>query len=436
MTSPPTTDPAPIPSVTFSPIAGSQRIESLDVLRGFALLGILVVNTLFFALPMVPAMLPPWINLDGIGGSTSDWAAWWIVSVLFQYKFMSLFSILFGAGAAIQFDRARAAGRSFDWFFIRRLVVLFGFGLVHALVFWYGDILALYALIGIWLLILCRLSTKTLMIVGFLLLAFTAVVGGGLTVTQTLFAAPNPALEEIPTELPEGWLAAMLSANFDPHTPAWQMAEMRAYAEGPYTDLFAFRAVSWSFSLISGIFSYGWHILAMFAFGVAMVRSGFFGGGGGKLRCWAVAVALPIGLLLEGLCSLTTMLWVPEHLWLMGVIMAVREFSVLFTAFGYAALVTWIVRSGALSYLGYAIACVGRMALTVYLLQTVIMTSVFYYYGLGLFGEVDRIWLLVMAILVWIGLVVFSTLWLSVFSRGPFEWFWRLLSYMRTPRSG
>ena len=115
--------------VTLKPIAVNQRIESLDVLRGFALFGILVVNSLFFAMPMMPAIMPPWENYQGIAGSTSDWIAWWIITVLFQYKFLSLFSILFGVGAAIQFDRARAANQSFDWFFIRRMAVLLVFQL-------------------------------------------------------------------------------------------------------------------------------------------------------------------------------------------------------------------------------------------------------------------------------------------------------------------
>ena len=81
------TSPDPKSKVTLKPIAGNQRIESLDVLRGFALLGILVVNSLFFAMPMMPAFLPPWENYTGIAGSTSDWISWWIVSGFFQQIF-------------------------------------------------------------------------------------------------------------------------------------------------------------------------------------------------------------------------------------------------------------------------------------------------------------------------------------------------------------
>ena len=419
----------------FRPVAGAERIESLDVLRGFALLGILVVNSLLFALPMLPAMEPPWSGAGAAASTTPNWVAWWIVSVFFQWKFISLFSILFGAGAAIQFDRARAAGRAFDWFFIRRLIILLIFGVLHALLFWYGDILTLYALIGVWLLLFCRLRPATLVIIGTLLLLFAAVVSGGLGALAA-FIPENPGLKASVEELPEGWLAPMQAANFDPNATIWQLAEERAYREGPYGDLFAFRMVSWLMGMLSGLFTYGWHILAMFAFGVAIVRSGFFGAGGSKLRVWAITLALPIGLVLEALCALIMMLWAPEHRWLIGVVSAVHEGGVFLTAIGYAAVVVAIVRSGILSLVAAAVACVGRMALTNYLLETVIMTSIFYYYGLGYFAQVDRIWLLVMSILIWIGLVIFSTLWLSVFTRGPLEWIWRLLSYGRRPGRG
>ena len=228
----------------------------------------------------------------------------------------------------------------------------------------------------------------------------------------------------------------MTDAMFDPNTPTWQMAEERAYGEGPYSDLFTFRLVSWIFSLVFAGLTYGWHILAMFALGVAMIRSGFFGGGGGMLRCYAIAIALPLGLIVEALCALAIMLWGEESVLVKSLVAGIHEFSVPLVAIGYMGVVTWLVRGGALSIVAYVTACVGRMALTNYLLESVIMTSIFYYYGLGFFGEVNRIWLLVMSLCVWIALAIFSTLWLSVFSRGPLEWLWRLLSYMRLPGRG
>lgn len=434
---PPTTanpTPPPPPS-TLQPVTSVQRIESLDVLRGFALLGILVVNSLLFALPMFEGMMPPFTSIRGEESAPGDWAAWWIVSVFFQFKFITIFSLLFGMGAAIQFDRTRAAGKNFNWFFIKRMFVLLCFGLIHALAFWYGDILALYAVIGAWLLLLCRLRQKTLIQISILCLCVAAALSGGLTLLEQ-FAPENPAGQAASTEMPETAFEAMGQAMFEPNSEIWLLAEERAYSEGPYLDLFAFRVISWLMSFIFAGFSFGWHILAMFALGVATIRSGFFGGVGGRLRSYAITIALPVGLTIEILCALALALGAEEHIWVRALVTAIHEFSVPLVSLGYMGLVTAIVKSGVFSWAMHMIACVGRMALTIYLLETIIMTSIFYYYGLGLFGDVDRIWLLVMSLGIWAGLAVFSTAWLSVFSRGPLEWIWRVLTYGRAPKSG
>ena len=144
----------------FDSVPIQDRIESIDTVRGFALLGILVVNTLFFAYPMNIALLPPVEGQIGSSDPLRDWTSWWIVSLFFQYKFMTLFSILFGVGAAIQYRRAQLSGTNFDSFFIRRMVVLLGFGILHAVLFWYGDILTIYACCGVWLLLFCRLQLR------------------------------------------------------------------------------------------------------------------------------------------------------------------------------------------------------------------------------------------------------------------------------------
>lgn len=417
----------------FTPVSGGERIESIDVVRGFALLGILVVNSLFFALPLMDAMGKPAQSAEAGFALTWDWIAFFVVMILFQYKFMSLFSLLFGVGAAIQFGRAAAAGRRFNLFFLRRLAILFGFGVVHAVFFWYGDILAQYALIGIWLLLFCRLTPRTLLVIGVGLLTVAAIFGAG---AGALEASMNEAapIEDVSMtgELPEGWMATMNAAMWNPEHPIWRAGELRAYGEGPYLDLFMFRLVTWLFALIFGAFQFGWHILAMFAFGVAMFKSGFFGDDGGKLRCWAVAIALPIGLLME----IGFMLLDSSSSWITGIGKATHEYSSTLMAFGYAGLLVTIVRSGSLRMITHIIACTGRMALTVYLAESLIMTTLFYGYGFGLFGEVERIWLIPISLGTWIALALFSTFWLGTFKQGPMEWIWRRLSYGRSQARG
>jgi len=418
----------------FTPVEAGRRIESIDVVRGFALLGILVVNSLFFSMPLAEALSTPREGVDG----ELDGIAWWIVSVLFQYKFISLFSMLFGVGAAIQFERARSANRSFNAFFSRRLLVLFFFGAIHALCLWYGDILALYAVIGLALLILCRLSTGVLVLVGLGLLTFAAIVGGGLGALAGLDPPPTlPTPEEAAALVPpDGWLQSMNAAQWSPMDGTWWAAERRAYAEGPYVDLFFFRMVSWIFSILMATFHIGWHIMAMFAFGVALYRSGFFGAEGDRIRRLAILGALPAGLLLEVSGAVITMRWSTELPVLQGLTTAIHEYGGFLMALGYAGIVTTLVRAGFLGGLGRLIASTGRMALTVYLAETLVMTSIFYHYGGALFGEVGRFWLLLIALGVWAVLAVFSASWLKAYRQGPVEWLWRTLSYGRTGRGG
>ncbi len=428
---PPTTS-ATAPARGFQPVTGTERIESIDVIRGIALLGILVVNSLYFSMPMMVGMNPPGFGSEEAVTSPLEWTAWWIVMVLFQFKFISLFSMLFGVGAAIQFDRARAAGRSFGGFFSKRMVILLGFGILHALLFWYGDILTIYAVLGFGLLILCRLKIAPLVILGIVFLFFSAVLSVGMFALEML----SPEFPEMEGELPDTWFGVLNAAQWNPGNPIWIQGETRAYAEGPYLDLFAFRAISWLMALISIVFTFGWHVLAMFCFGVALLRARFFGDGGRRLRQVAITVALPIGLLME--VGATFLKSSALEGWPLGKGLAIvlNEFGSVILALGYAGVIVWLVRSGVLSWFARIAACTGRMALSVYLLETIIMTSVFYHYGLGFFGQVDRIWLIVMSLCTWAALAVFSTLWLANYRQGPMEWLWRRLAYGRTAGRG
>src|SRR5262245_483675 len=173
---------APDP-VAATPVGESERLVTLDVLRGFALLGVCVVNMQFFTMPFAAA-------LHDESLAQASWASqlsWGVMKVFFESKSISLFSLLFGMGLVLQMMRAEAAGRAFVPLYLRRSAVLFLIGAVHALFFWYGDILLIYSLIGLWLLLLRRWSPRSLliaaagcMVVGTLLFLLT-VAGGILT---------------------------------------------------------------------------------------------------------------------------------------------------------------------------------------------------------------------------------------------------------------
>ena len=230
--------PAP-PAMGFGSVAPAERIESIDALRGFALLGILVVNTLFFALPVGVGLSTPGSGPAGTPSGDEDWLAWWIVNLLFQYKFMTLFSILFGVGAAIQFERTRRAGRSFSGFFARRMVVLLGFGILHAVLLWYGDVLAVYACCGLVLLLLIGLPNRVLVLIASLMLVFTAITSAGMIALEASLATGVALADE-----PLRGLEAIWFSEFNPMSPVWIQAERVAYGEGPIGDLFAFRITS------------------------------------------------------------------------------------------------------------------------------------------------------------------------------------------------
>jgi uncharacterized protein len=414
----------------FKSIPIKDRIVSIDTVRGFALLGILVVNTLFFAFPLNIALQPPFEEQIGSHNQFTDWISWWFVNLFFQYKFMTLFSILFGVGAAIQYQRAQLSGTNFDAFFIRRMVVLLGFGILHAVLFWYGDILTIYACCGVWLLLFCRLSNKTLILLTIGLLLFTAILSGGFTLVDQMVTPPGREATGLTG------FEAIWSSGLDPKSDIWMQAELVAYQQGPYLDLFVFRAISWLMYLIVLMVSNGWHVTAMFALGVVLYRTGFFSDEGVRIRRLAMYVGLPIGLLVEGICFYAMMLYFKEEPIHLTWIMMAHELSVPLVSLGYAAIMITLTRRSVLPKVLYAFSCVGRMALTNYLLETFIMTSLFYYYGLGLFGEVGRIYLIPIALGTWIALSLFSVAWLGSYKQGPLEWLWRRLAYGSSSQRG
>ena len=157
---PPLTPPPAAPPERLGPVREGERIVTLDVLRGFALFGIFMVNMQFFALPFSDIFAPRAFD----GGPASERLAWGLVKLLFEYKFISLFSLLFGVGLVVQMTRAEARGHSFVPVFLRRLAVLALIGLVHGILLWYGDILFFYGCVGTILLLCRRLRPKTLVI--------------------------------------------------------------------------------------------------------------------------------------------------------------------------------------------------------------------------------------------------------------------------------
>ena len=266
-------------------------------------------------------------------------------------------------------------------------------------------------------------------IIGLMMIAALMSTGMMLLESMAPQLEPTSAAEQTTRT---GW-GAMQASGFQPQSQIWIDAETVAHQNGPYRDLLLFRVVSWAMGLISIILSYSWHILAMFALGVVIKRSAFFtpSDSGRRMRFWMMAF-VPVALTIEGLFAWSS-LTETSPIWATIILSMVREFSTVATMLGYAAILVTLVQMGIATRLFGWMAKVGRMALTNYLLESLLMTTLIEFYGFGLFDQISRSGLIIVPIGICIVLMIFSVLWLKGFSRGPMEWLWRTLAYLKPP---
>jgi len=436
-----------------APVTLPERITAIDTARGLALLGILVVNMTFFALPLgdVTHHGPP----EAAG--PSDTAAWWALKVLFEGKFFTIFSTLFGVGLTIQWARAHARIGRFGAMGLRRLGFLMLLGLLHATLLWYGDILFLYAWAGLLLLIPLhfRWSPRVCVLVACLLVWLATMFSGAMGVISGLNhaqappaaaatgteAAPGvageaaaPAVEAAPAvvkppfeRLLEHWQSGRSRA---PQDSGWREAETEAYREGPFSQAFLFRVMTWGMMLLAvTLLGMSFVILAMFLIGCALVRAGSFTSPDTRIFRRLLACGLLLGLPMSiAAVALMTPDRGAKALALAGFLAPI---SWCLVALGTISAVVLWVRSGVAAGIAGVFAVVGRFALTNYLLQTVVCTAIFYWWGLGKFGTMTRAELFVLAFAVYAGQVVLSNVMARVLAYGPMEWLWRTVTYWR-----
>jgi uncharacterized protein len=415
------------PPVAAAPTAGGQRIETLDVARGLALLGILLVNVEYFFQPlgrMIGPAAPPERGLS-LG-------LWWLVETLCVGKLYPLFSLLFGMGLALQRRRVEAAGGRFAALAVRRLGFLAVLGLLHGLLLWYGDILFAYSVVGAVLVAVGGASPRKLLGAGFAALALAVLLGafvGALgAASPGPVGGPLPEIGERPFEVVLQQLRS--SSPGGPADPYWQAAEVAAYRRGPWLQAEGFRVVSYALLLLSLAAGGGLEILAMFLLGAGLVRSDLFGAGSGWIR-WlgrgGLTAGLPLGLVAAWLGGFGAG---PGAL---AASAALRTVSGAALALGYLgvahALVIAAARLGAARGLAGVLRAAGRAALSHYLLQTVIVTALAYHWGLAWFGTLERPGRVAVALAVYTVLALAAGAWLARFRFGPLEWLWRSFTY-------
>jgi uncharacterized protein len=399
-----------------------KRITTLDIVRGVAVMGILAMNIVAFAMPFQAYFNPTAFGAD----SAADYAAWLVSFVFVDGKMRGLFSLLFGASMLLVIERAEASGARPKSVHFRRMFWLLLFGLLHLYFIWFGDILALYAMVGMIAWLFRRKTPRKLIGWGIAFVIVQFLIFAGLSVAAYFLqqAATQPGAA---ADVVEQWQA--LQGKFGP--PSGQpLNEKLALFQGAYGGIVESRVEKHGVAPIISLVMMGWETLGYFLFGMAAFKTGFLTGGWApeRYRKWAL---VGFGISVPAYAVLAWVLvrdgfTVPTVL---GVVMAAtipfRPAMIL----GYAALIILATRRG--DWLVDRIAAAGRAAFTNYLGTSIIMTSLFYGYGAGLYGSLGRaeLWLVVIAM--WVVMLAWSKPWLDRFNYGPFEWAWRSLARWR-----
>ena len=472
----------------FQPVAIRDRIQALDVVRGFALLGIALMNVEFFNRPLgdLDAGMPA--GVTGI-----DYWAGWFVHGFVRGKFWTMFSLLFGMGFAVMLARATVAGRGFLWPYLRRTLALAAFGALHFIAVWTGDILFSYATGALLLVIVFAAKPQVLLWLGVVLLLLAAAFGMagaaghplpwqpmlGFGIPVLLLGAVAYALRRWPVS---GWRAAGLALYLLPalamtigsaamlgrppeaeqdriqlaeaKTPAARKAVEAAIAQrdvqraghlrdiadetrlmrgDSYADATAWRADHF-LKMQGQAVGFAIIVLGLFLLGAWFIRAGVMTDPAAHLGLfrWLAWLGVPLGI---GL-SVAGVLLAPTHLRgqndaAFQVAMGLGLLGSLAASLGYIGAIVLGLHGRLRRWLAL-LAPAGRMALTNYIAQSVIGTWVFYGYGLGQWG-MPRAQQLLYVLLVFALQVLASHWWLSRFRYGPLEWLWRWATYARRP---
>jgi uncharacterized protein len=414
----------------LAPIAAGERIAAIDVLRGAAVLGILMVNIWSFALPS--GVLTDPSLAGGFGGE--NFLAWAVSHLFFEQKMMSIFSMLFGAGLIVMSERAAARGRSLAGVYYRRIFWLLVLGLVHAYGLWEGDILVTYAICGACLFPCRRLAPGTLIVLG--LAVFFAAIPVTLIMGLLLGWARLVAAEP-PEEGPHSELREQLHEFYEQMVsetrPEEIDKEITLMSQGSYSEICKERAASTVWEQTVGFLAWsGPRAGGLMLLGMALLKLGVLTGVRSR-RYYAGMVLFGLGV------GLPLVVW-GMHLQMLHQFDLVYNLvfgghfnyvGSLLVALGYIGLVMLICQAGRLRWVSARLAAVGRMALTNYLSETILCTIFFYGYGFGFFGRLERMALLGVVACVWLYVLVTSTIWLYYFRFGPMEWLWRSLTYWK-----
>jgi len=403
------------PTITTAPtpVTQSERIASLDVLRGLAVLGILIVNMQGFA--RVPsAYVNPMSGLEGFGAA-EQWI-WATVYLFADTKFISIFSLLFGAGIAMMSDRAVKRGVSGTGLHYRRQLLLLLIGLLHAYLIWHGDILVSYALCGFILYPLRNLPARALLIIGGAAVAFVVPFWGFAGMTIPFW----PEAERL-----------ALAAEWAP-SPEVLEAEIAAF-RGSWSDQLPARApVAFTVQTSAFLGLFLWRAGGLMLVGMALYKLGVLAARRSAAfyrRMVVIGIGCGLPLSAAGVAYKLHHDFAWETTLFQGALFNYVGSIGIFL--GYVGLVMLIVKSGWLPRVQKRLAAVGRMALTNYITQSILCAFIFYGHGLAMFERVSAPGRMAIVFAIWALQLIWSSWWLKRHRFGPLEWIWRTASYMQ-----
>lgn len=396
----------------ITPTLKKERIHSLDVLRGFAVLGILIMNIQSFAMPEA-AYLNPMAYGSMEGGNQ---CVWMLSHIFADQKFMTIFSILFGAGVILFTDNVtKRSGKSAALHY-RRTFWLLVIGLVHAHIIWHGDILVAYAICALFVYLFRNRKPKTLLILGIVIISIHTFL--------YLFIGNSF----------EFWSEADLAETSNAWQPSSEaiQEEINAFT-GSWGEQFTKRSAIASFMETGVLFMiFLWRASGLMLVGMALYKWGVLSAERSTkfyrnsfLISWAIGLPIVIyGVVLNY-----------QHSWSMEFSMFLGSqynyWGSLLVSFGFISLIMLLVKSHKMQALKSRLAAVGQMALTNYLMQSIICSLIFYGIGFGLIGQVERVWQIVIVLGIWLVELIWSKPWLNNYQFGPFEWLWRSLTYFK-----
>jgi uncharacterized protein len=394
------------------PQSQSTRISHLDILRGFALLGILLMNIQSFSMPSAAYLNPmAWGDLQG-----ANFGVWAFSHLFADLKFIGLFSILFGAGVCLFAQNAQAKLGSATLLHYKRNAWLLLFGLIHAHFIWYGDILYSYALCSFWVFWFRNKSPRFLILSSLLCLSVASLYSLFVHFSLTVGYIPAQSVSGIMRFWQPG--TAQLEHEIAAYTGDMlsQLKQRHEEALFMQTDVF--------------LSTFIWRAGGMMLLGMALFKSGVLSGQkstGFYVKLTVIGLALGFATSVYGLQQNLNHQFALDYSMFFG--SQFNYWGSVLTTLGYIGLINLAINFKIAIGLQTRLAAVGQMAFSNYIFHSVVATFIFYGHGFGLYSQVQRVWQLALVLLIWVFQLWASPLWLKHYRFGPLEWLWRSLTY-------